>query len=1305
MAEMADLFPDDLIAAGERIADRFELEHLIGSGGMGAVWRATDRARGETVALKVTADPEGGNIAWSEREARALIAIHHPAVARYVAHGVTPEGIHYLATEWLDGEDLGTRLRRGPLGLQGSLRLAGKVAEALTAVHAAEIVHCDVKPWNLFLVGGRIGRVKLMDFGIARLPSAEEPCEGGVVGTPSYMAPEQAFGAQYIDARTDLYALGAVLFECLTGRSPFVATNAMAALTKAIFEPAPLPSEVRPGLPPAVDALVAELLAKDKAKRPESASVVAQEIRLLLASRGRSGTRVFARTLTRTERRLISVVLAVAPERAGPGSHRSDPRSTLSVLPRHALPLPELRALAERHGAELEVLGDGSLAALLSGSGAPTDMAASAARYALSVRTLVPESDVAVATGWQVFTGMQPLGQVIDRASARLHARAAGSGGHVLVDEMTAALLGDRFAVSGDDHALTLTGERELVEHVPRLLGKPIPCVGRERELAALEALCDESAAEKTARAVIVTAGPGVGKSRLWEELVRRLRTRPDVEIFLAHGDAAQRGAPFGMLGQAVRRAARLIDGEPVEVRRQKLAARVARHVDGAIQRRVTEFLGEMVGTAFPSEESVQLRAARQEPMLLSDQMRRAWVELLEAECRAHPVVLVLDDLQWCDRPTVDFVDTALRLLEHRPLVVLASARPEVAQVFPGLWADRRPTPLALGELPRDACEELVRQSLGDGVPDEQVARIIERSACNAFFLEELVRAVAEHRGDDLPDTVLAMMQSRLESLEPEARRTLRAASLLGGRFWSGAVAALLGVAPDAPRLAQQLADLERQEWITRLHGSTFRREAEYTFRHSLVREAAYGMLTDEDRALGHRLAGQWLERAGERNAMVLAEHFDLGKNTAKAALWYHLAAEQALKGNDLGAAIARVDRAIACGAHGEALGELSLITAEAHRWQGGFGEGVQWAQRALEAFPRGSDRWFAALREALASLVDVQDRGKLLAIADLLDELWSDPARASGAQVTAMAWMAIRLFALSLHDRAETFHERLRAVEERFAEEPAVHACVAMERAFREGYLVNDMGSFSDALRVAVERFEHTGDVRSASHMRVNLGHAYNELGAYRENVELLSGLLASARRLGLGHVEATARSHLGKALLGLGRVEAARAEVEDAIRAFVGHGDERMEGVSRAYLAILLDRSGSLDQAEAEARRAIALLGPLAALQPFAWAVLAAVLLRSDRLPEALEAAARASAQADQAEEGEALIRLVHAEVLERSGDHAAARGAISAARGRLLARADTIANAARRRSFLEEVPENARTIALAKAWLEGD
>src|SRR5262249_31209207 len=146
---------------------------------------------------------------------------------------------------------------------------------------------------------------------------------------------------------------------------------------------------------------------------------------------------------------------------------------------------------------------------------------------------------------------------------------------------------------------------------------------------------------------------------------------------------------PFGLVASAVRRAAGILDGEPLDVRQRKLRARVARHVAAPEVARVAEFLGEMIGAPFDDAGSVQLRAARKAPQLLGDQMRRACEDLLAAECEHGPLVLVLEDLQWGDTPTVSLIDGALRALRELPLYVLALARPEAGPLYPNLWGER----------------------------------------------------------------------------------------------------------------------------------------------------------------------------------------------------------------------------------------------------------------------------------------------------------------------------------------------------------------------------------------------------------------------------------------------------------------------------------------------------------------------------------------------------------------------------------------------------------------------------------------
>jgi serine/threonine-protein kinase len=255
----------------------FLIQCLLGKGGMGSVYLATDPTLKRPVAVKVlapelAADPE--YVARFEREATSLARIRHPNLVHIYAVG-RDASRYYIAMEYLKGISVAELLRqRGPFSLPQALRVLGQVLSALDKVHSAGIIHRDLKPANIMLDEDQ--RAILMDFGLAK-PCHDRSVTSGatLIGTPEYMAPELAEGRE-ADFRSDLYAVGIILFEMATGRVPFQGTSAIATLRQHLEKPIPSPRELVPSLPPMLDTVLAKALAK----RPDDRY---QDIRSLAA--------------------------------------------------------------------------------------------------------------------------------------------------------------------------------------------------------------------------------------------------------------------------------------------------------------------------------------------------------------------------------------------------------------------------------------------------------------------------------------------------------------------------------------------------------------------------------------------------------------------------------------------------------------------------------------------------------------------------------------------------------------------------------------------------------------------------------------------------------------------------------------------------------------------------------------------------------------------------------------------------------------------------------------------------------------
>ncbi|MEA3246050.1 MAG: protein kinase, partial [Gemmatimonadota bacterium] len=267
---------NDGLHVGAVLAGRYELLAQLGRGGMGVVYLARDRELGEDVALKAIRRELLADAVAAERfksEIRLARRISHHNVVRTHDLGEA-DGLVFVTMEYVRGIDVRELITtRGRLGVASTLALARQFAEALSVAHAAGVIHRDVKPENALIDG--TGTLKVLDFGIARLAEATSTrTQAGIIlGTPAYMAPEQLVGEE-IDARTDLYALGVVIYECLTGRPPFGAPSAVALIGKVLTSEAATPSALVDDVPPAVSSLVMRLLAKAPGERPASANAL-----------------------------------------------------------------------------------------------------------------------------------------------------------------------------------------------------------------------------------------------------------------------------------------------------------------------------------------------------------------------------------------------------------------------------------------------------------------------------------------------------------------------------------------------------------------------------------------------------------------------------------------------------------------------------------------------------------------------------------------------------------------------------------------------------------------------------------------------------------------------------------------------------------------------------------------------------------------------------------------------------------------------------------------------------------------------
>ena len=941
---------DALEQQGRQLAQYRVLEQL-GAGGMGFVYKAHDERLNRSVALKFLPPHLGTREEAKGRllaEARAAARLDHPNICTIHEIGETADGQLFIAMPLYEGETLQQRLERaGALSFVDAMSIGLQIAAGLAKAHERGIVHRDIKPSNIVILAD--GAVKILDFGIARIDDAALAThEGGALGTLAYMSPEQARGER-VDARTDIFSLGVVLYEMLAGERPAlgqsVRTMGAAGVPTMRVPAMRMISEIRPEVPTAMDTLLATALASTPDERYSSMPSLSKELAALLeGERADNHSAVGAQsTKAEVERRRTAVLVCRISDYPALLEHLTPERLEDLLRQIRAAAVEVVRA----HAGLVNQTLDDEIVALF---GAPTTHEDDDLRAVRAAMELL-ERIAALSLAWQQEL-RSPLSLQCGLHSGALVARRLNAGPQryalsgrpvqvaerlaalapanaILVTRECAALIAPFVVIEEQNRAPIIvdTDTRPLV--ACRILGVSglqtrievavhrglTPLSGRVAELAMIEAHCARARAGE-GQVVLLIGEAGVGKSRLLHELRERI-CGLEVQVLQArcrsYGEAPY--APF----TAVLRDALQVRNEG----RDAAAVLVQRlhEIDPALDRFTALYLHLL---SIPSEPHPLPRHLRGEH--LRESVTEALAAILVALTYAKPTVFLLEDWHWSDQGSNE---TLLRLLEVAsalPMMILIASRPEGIARLTALPAATR---IQLAPLDFDSSREIIQSVLGaERLSNRLVRRIYERSGGNPFFIEEvchtlieqgLIGARDEEDANDLenlniPDTVQAVLRSRLDGLDKDVLEVLRVASVIGREFTH---ALLLECLASNIKAAHALDRLKAVGLIQQVSVGL---EASYRFKHALTQEVTYdSLLTHQRRALhavvGRAMELQYAQRTDEPSDL-LGFHFARAEAWEQAVRYGQRAANRASALSQFAGALATLDRVHACLMH-----------------------------------------------------------------------------------------------------------------------------------------------------------------------------------------------------------------------------------------------------------------------------------------------------------------------------------------------------------------------------------------------------
>jgi serine/threonine protein kinase/predicted ATPase len=1231
--------------------NQYKILSFIGEGGMGAVYLAQDTKLLRQAALKILSVEKIGERNRVERfvhEARAASALNHPHILTIYDIGQSDD-LHYIAMEFVAGETLYDLIYRQKNNLASLIKYLAQAAEGLAKAHEAGIIHRDLKPENIIVSSD--GYAKILDFGLAKLvrndeweskgtkkinsevfsslPTLYSPIperltkSGLIMGTLGYMSPEQARGKAEIDARSDIFSFGCILYEAIARRKPFTGETTFDILEKIVrAEPEPFQATFE------LKEIVNKCLRKSPAERFQEIRQVADLLRkidLRTIDSVEDKNLFLQSTQTPTvsqkfseERRQATVLFAdfsrisemledLKPEESGEVI-----QSLYSTLNREI----------EKGNGRIEKRLNDVFTAVWGTNAVSENDPENAIRTALELQKNVQEfaqnneflqenSDsllkIGISTGTILRGKSSDTGEFLTSGAvvnAARHLQHSAAGGETLISHETYRHVRGVFDVleiesknaKSKVYSVKRAKSRAFRLEKRGVEGIETQLVGRRGELEKMLDGLQNVLEDGKMQIFSVIGEAGLGKSRLLFEFRDQVNLLPEtVRVFNARANESRYGLPYLLIRDLFAFRFEIQDDDSPESAREKFTdgmLKLWQDVLEDVEMKI-HFIGHLVG--FDFSESPHLKDILNDSQQIYVRSMHYAAQFFSAISKKIPTLIYLDDLHWADAESLDFLEYIERNCASSPILILEFLRPTLFERRPN-WGEGQinRTRLELSSLSKRESRQLVEdilQKMSD-VPNDLGDLIVTNAEGNPFYIEELVKMLIDQgtitvRADvwvlnetkldetKVPATLAGILQSRLDRLDVWEKRILQRASIIGREFWDKSLEDF----SDEIDIKTVLESLRRKELLFRHETSAFAEASEYLFKHAILRDVTYDTVLLSERRVWHEKTAEWLVReSGGRfgeYAAAIAGHYEKANNLSQSTVWFGRAGQQSFRTNANETAIFYFQKALKMLENGAEVSPQEVI-----RWQSDLGksfwyrakyaEAVKTQLKMLESAKSLDDNLLKAEGYCFLSVFQFESgevRASLKSATSAVEF-----ARKAGETDKAKFLLILSIFrqsranvGLGKFEEAITLAEEALQIAEKMGEKAAAEKGLCYHAISISNLL---LGNFE---RAEIYAQRELTEVRSIRNLR-NIANALNSLGEIKrlqgnpaEAIPYYEEAVSIMQELGNKSGEMTIQSGLGGALIALGKYTMAEKLLRSIVEKAESAGHFIFEEVSR--------------------------------------------------------------------------------------------------------------------------------------------